>query len=123
MTCPEPPVFAIARSEDSKIASASVAVLLLVFGSVTPLGGTIVAALVKLPVAVGTTVPVIDRVAVPLANKETITLTEPVPLADAQLEPLEAVHVHETAINLSDITSVNSELVTALGPLLVATIV
>ena len=103
--------------------SVSAAVLFALFGSVTPEGGAMVTELVRVPEAVGETVAVSEKVAVPPTAKSTVALILPVPLAEPQLEPLDAVHVHVALVRVAGKLSATAAPETALGPLLLATMV
>lgn len=63
------------------------------------------------------------KVAVPALARLTVVLMLPVPLACPQLEPLDAVHVHETFVKAAGTLSVTVAPVTGLGPSLVTVIV
>ena len=97
----------------------SVATLLAVFGSVTPLGAVTAAVLVSVPLADWATVPRIVKVARPLAGKITVVLmTLPEPLVVAQL-PKVVAQTHVTVMMLAGITLATDALITVPGPLLV----
>lgn len=101
----------------------TVAWLLPPSGSVTPLGLETVAVLVMVPVALDGSDAVRVKVAVPPFTKLTVVLMFPVPLALPQLDPLEAVQVHETLLRMPGTLSVTVAPVTGLGPSLVTVIV
>jgi len=88
-----PSVLVIDRSAVGTNVSVSVAVLLAVFGSVTPAATVAVAVLGSDPVAVEDTVAVRVNVAVPLGNRSTVVAMLPVP-EEGHVDPADAVHVH-----------------------------
>ena len=92
------------------------------FGSAIPLGVATVAVLVSVPVAVLDVCAVRLNVAVPFTARLTVALMLPAPLGEPQLEPAEAVQVHVALLKLAGSTSVTVAPVTAIGPLLVTTI-
>ena len=77
----------------------------------------------SVPVAFGATVAVSVKVAVPFTARSTVALMLPVPLGEPQLEPLEAVQVHVALVNVTGRLSATAAPTTALGPLLLATMV
>lgn len=98
--------------------------LLAGFGSIVPGGTATVTLLVTVPVAALETVTVRAKVAVPPTARLTgVLLILTLPLAAPQLEPAEAVHVHEPIISELGKMSVTVAPVTTLGPALVMTIV
>ena len=117
-----PSLFVIDRSALGVRVSVSVALLLPGVGSVVPDGTATVAVLLSEPVADALTVALTVYVAVPLANRFTVSLMLPLPDA-LQLEPEDAVHVQVTLVRLAGIVSLTVAPVTSLGPLFVATIV
>lgn len=92
-------------------------------GSATPLGKATDAVLVNVPVAVLAVCAVKLNVAVPLTSKLTVVLMFPLPPGTAQLEPADAVQVQVALLKVAGKTSVTVAPVTAIGPLLVTTIV
>ncbi len=93
---------------------------LLPAGSFTPTGAVMVAVLVIVPVPV--TVAVTVKVAVPPLSRSTVALMSPAPLA-GQTEPAVAAQVQVAPLSCAGNRSVTVAPVTALGPVLVATIV
>lgn len=89
------------KSEVGVRVSVSLAELLAEFGSFVPLGAVTVAVLVTVPVAVLATVVLTINVAVPPGNKFTVVSMFTVPLGCAQLEPAEAVQVHDPMTRLA----------------------
>lgn len=100
-----------------------VSVLLVEFGSAVPLGGATVAILLSVPVAVLETVAVSVKVAEPPTSRFTAALILPVPFAVPQLEPDDAVQVHDAFVSVLGKLSVTVAPVTALGPALLTTMV
>jgi hypothetical protein len=117
-----PSVFVIATSATADNVSVSVAELLVLVGSVTPDGTATDAVFDNDPVAPALIAAVSVYVAVPLANKLTVSLIEPVPEAE-QLDPADAIHVHVAPVSAAGSVSVTVAPVTAEGPAFVATIV
>src|SRR6476620_7872276 len=113
----------MARSEDRVIVSVSVALLLVVGLSVTPVGAVTVAVLATEPVADDLTVADTVNVAVPPESRLTVVAMLPVPEAAVQLEPAEARQVQVTPLNCEGIVSATAAPVTSDGPLLVTTMV
>lgn len=111
------------KSEVGVSVSVSLAELFAGLLSVEPAGAATVAVLVKVPVAVLATVALMVNVAVPLGSKLTFVAILTVPLADAQLEPDEALQVHEPITRLVGMMSITSAPTTALGPALLTTTV
>lgn len=89
----------------------------------TPVGLATVAVLVTVPVALAGKVAVIENVAVPPFAKLTVVLMLPVPLALPQVDPLDAVQIHETLVRIAGTLSVTVAPVTGLGPSLVTVMV
>jgi hypothetical protein len=100
----------------------SLALLLPVFGSMTPAGAVMVAVLVKVPEAVGETLAVRVKMALPLAGIFTSALRLPVPLA-GQDEPGAAEQVHVAPERTAGKVSVTRAPATASGPALETPIV
>ena len=100
----------------------SVAELLFRTESLTVFGGVTVTVLVTCPVAVLATVAVTVKVAVPFGIKVTDVLIEPEPFGAAQLEPADAVQVHDALVSVAGKGSVTEAFGTVLGPLFLATI-
>lgn len=117
-----PSVFVIERSATDESVSVSLAELFALVGSVTPDGAAIEAVLVSDPLAPALIAAVSVYVAVPLTNKLTVSLMEPVPEAE-QLEPADATHVHVAPERAAGSVSVTVAPVTADGPVFDATIV
>lgn len=115
-------VLVIVRSVEDSV-SVSVAELFAAFVSTDPGGTAILAEFVREPVAVAATVAVKVYVAVPFTAKLTVVLILPVPLADPQLEPDDAVQVQEALVNVAGKLSATAAPVTALGPELLTVIV
>lgn len=111
------------KSEVGVKVSVSLAELFAGLLSVEPAGAATVAVLVKVPVAVLATVALNVNVAVPPGSRFTFDAMLTVPLADAQLEPVEAVQAHEPMTRLAGMMSVTSAPTTALGPALLTTMV
>ena len=103
--------------------SVSVCELLADVESVTPAGARILAVFASVPVAPAATVAVSEKVAVPPFARLTVVEMLPVPLATPQLEPAEATQVHVAFFRPAGNVSLTAAPATALGPLLVATIV
>src|SRR2546422_8968320 len=118
-----PSVFVIDRSAAGMIVSVSVALLFAGFGSVIPAGGVTAAVFDRVPEALMSSVPVAMNVAVPPTRRFTVRLMFPEPLAAAQLEPLEATHVHVTPVRLAGKLSVTVAPDAAEGPALLTVIV
>jgi len=93
------------------------------FGSATPLGKATEAVFPSVPVAVLATCAVKLKVAVPPTARLTVALIFPLPPGTAQLEPAEAVQVQVALLNAAGKLSVMVAPVTAMGPLLVTTMV
>ena len=91
-------------------------------GSLTPLGGAIVAVFDSVPVAFADSVPVTVNVTEPPAARSTLSARSPLPLA-AHAEPGDAAQVHVAPVSATGSTSVTVAPVTALGPALLAVIV
>ena len=96
------------------------AVLFAGSGSVTPGGAVTVAVLTSVPAAVVASVPRTVKVAVPPTARFTVAARLPLPPA-GQLLPAEATQVHVTPVSATGSTSFTLAPVTALGPLLRAT--
>ncbi len=120
MTVVTPSVLVIDRSAVGVMTVLLSVALLLPAGSFTPTGAVMVAVLVSVPVPV--TVAVTVKVAVPPLSRSTLALMSPAPLA-GQAEPPLALQVQVAPVSCAGSTSVTVAAVTALGPLLVATIV
>ena len=103
--------------------SVSLAELLMELGSFAPLGGATVAIFVSVPVALLEIVAVSVNVAVPPTAKLTVAEMLPFPLGVPQLDPDEAVQVHEAFVNAAGKLSVTVAPVMALGPALLTTMV
>src|SRR5258708_7022607 len=112
----------MARSATAVMVSVSVALLLAGVGSVTPAGAAMVAVLLMVPLAPPATVALTVKVAVPPLSRLTAAAMLPLPLA-GQLEPAEAAQVQAPKVRFAGAVSVTVAAVTALGPLLVATMV
>src|SRR5215831_12579375 len=112
----------MARSATRLMVSVSVALLLPGVGSVTPAGVAILAVLAIEPVALPATVALTVKVAVPPLSRLTLAEMLPLPLA-GQLDPALAAQVQLPMVSPAGAVSVTVAPVTALGPLLVATIV
>src|SRR5690349_541574 len=112
----------MARLAVTTIVSVSVALLLPGFESVTPDGAAIVAVLAIEPVALLATVALTVKVAVPALSRFTLAEMLPLPLA-GQLDPVLAAQVQLPIVRPAGAVSVTVAPVTALGPLLVATMV
>src|SRR2546428_104651 len=117
-----PSFFVIERSATSLTVSVSVAWLLPGVGSVTPTGAAIVSVLAIEPLALPATVALTVNVAVPALSSFTLAAMLPLPLA-GQLDPTLAVQVQAPIVKPAGAVSVIVAPVTALGPLLVATMV
>ena len=111
------------RSESETTELVSVAELFPAVGSVTPAGALIVAVLLSVPVALFAIVAVNVKVAVVLPARLTLALMLPEPLAEPQLAPGEAVHVHVALVKVAGSVSTTLASVIMLGPLFVAVIV
>lgn len=103
--------------------SVSVAELFPEVGSVVPAGTLTVAVLLNVPDASLAMVAFKVKVAVPPLSRLTVVLMLPEPVAAPQLDPGGAVQVQVALVSLTGNVSTTVALVTALGPLLVATIV
>jgi hypothetical protein len=114
-------VLTMARSAVGVSVSVSVA-WLLPAASVVPVGARIVAVLLRVPVAVGTTVAVIVYVAVPLVSKSMVSTMLPVPDV-VQVEPAVATQVQFAPVKVAGRLSVNVAPTTADGPAFFATTV
>src|SRR5260370_1053141 len=112
----------MAKSAIRAMVSVSVALLLTGFGSVTPTGTAMVAVLAVGPLAPPATVALTVKVAVPPLSRLTEAAMLPLPLA-GQLEPAEATQVQAPKVRFAGAVSVTVAAVTALGPLLLATMV
>jgi hypothetical protein len=113
----------IDKSAAGPTESVSVALLSLGFGSITPAGTVTVAAFAKLPVALGTTVPVTVKVTPPPAGKVTGVLMLPLSDAAPQAPPEEPAQVQLTPLRAAGIVSTTVAPVAVLGPALETTIV
>src|SRR5438132_9675011 len=122
LTLVTPSFLVIERSATRLIVSVSVALLLLGVGSVTPTGAAIVAVLAIEPAALPATVALTVNVAVPALSRFTLAAMLPVPLA-GQLDPALAAQVQAPIVKPAGAVSVTVAPMTALGPLLVATMV
>src|SRR4029077_9040936 len=120
LTLVTPSVLVIARSATRLTVSVSVALLLPGVGSVTPAGAATVAVLAIEPVALPAPLALTVNVAVPPLSRLTNTEMLPLPLA-GQLEPADAAQVQVPKVRPDGAVSVTVAPVTALGPLLVAT--
>ena len=116
-------VLVIDKSETGWKSRATVDELLAELGSAMPLGCATVAVFVSVPVAVLAACAVNVKVAVPFTARFTVVLRFPVPLVAVQLEPADAAQVHVAPLNVAGKLSVTVAPVTAIGPLLVTTIV
>src|SRR5437660_241022 len=112
----------MARSATELMVSVSVGLLLCGVGSVTPAGAAMVAVLLMVPLAAPATVALTVKVTLPPRSEERRVAMVPLPLA-GQLEPAEAAQVQAPKVRLAGAVSVTVAAVTALGPLLVATMV
>lgn len=122
VTVPRLLVLVMVRSAVGVSESVSLAELFPGFGSTVPFGTTTDAALVTVPVAVLETFTVSLNVAEPpTARLTALLLMLTTPLDSLQLEPEEAVHVHETIVSGAGKISLTVAPVTALGPALVTT--
>ncbi len=115
-----PSVLVIERSAVGVMTVLLSVALLLPAGSFTPSGAEIVAVLLMVPAPV--TVAVTVNVAAPPESRSTVALMSPAPPA-GQAEPAVAVQVQVAALNCAGNTSVTVAAVTALGPVLLATMV
>ena len=106
---------AVALPGPGRISVGSVAVLLDPSGSTVPGGPVTVAWFSSVPVAAGSTVARIVKVAVPPARRSTVTSIPPVPAA-GQRDPGEAVQVQVTPVSAAGTGSTTRAPVTALGP-------
>ena len=116
-----PSVFVMERSAVGFRVSVSVAELLAVAGSVTPLGAAITAVLTRLPVAVATTVAETVNVADAPTGRSTVVLMLPLPLPAAHDPPPEGAHVQVAPESEAGRVSVTGAATTADGPALPAT--
>src|SRR5438132_616515 len=105
------------------IVSVSVAELLLLLISVTPAGAVTVAVLVNVPPAVGETVPLRTKVAVPPLARLTVVLIDPEPLAAPQLDPADGTQFQVAPVISAGTLSVTVAPVTGTAPLLLTTMV
>lgn len=101
----------------------TVAELLPLLGSVAPPGAATLAVLTIVALAPAGTFAVTVKVAVPETARFTVALMLPVPFAEPQLEPLEAVQVQFTLVRILGTLSVTVAPLAGLGPSLVTTIV
>src|SRR5262245_46741723 len=118
-------IFDRARSADAAIAVSSVDVLFPGSGSVVPAGGVTVAVLVKVPLAVGATVPVALKTTPAPPGRLTVVAMLPVPLAAPQL-PTPATlgwQVQVTFCSVGGKVSATGAPTTSLGPWLVTAMV
>lgn len=111
------------RSGTGRYSRVTVEELFAGLGSATPFGNATVAVFVRIPVAVLAVNAVRLKVAVPLTVKLTVVLMLPFPAGVPQLEPAEAVQVHVALLSEAGNISVTVAPVTAIGPLLVTTMV
>ena len=88
-----------------------------------PDGTVTVAVLTRLPVAPADTVPVSVNVAVPPLRRSTVVPMLPLPEGAPHALPADATHVHAGVVIAAGTASVTVAPITALGPLLLATIV
>ena len=117
-----PSVLVIDTSARRVIVVVSVAVLFAAVGSVVPPGRATDAVFDNVPVAVDTTVALIEKVTDP--PDRTLTVAEMLPEPDGgQLEPAEAVHVQVTPERVAGMVSVTVAPTIADGPALDATTV
>ena len=121
-----PSVLVTPRLTRGSATVAAVAELFVESSSGIEAGPATVAVFDSVPVNVDASVAVMVYVAEPPTTRLAVVLSEPVPLAAAQVEPVEAVHVH-----VAEVRTAGSVSVTAIaavpdrgnGPLLVATTV
>ena len=118
----EPSVFTIDRLADGFRVSVSVAVLLVVVGSVTPVGAVIETVFVSEPVVPTAMVAVRVYVAEPPESRFTVSLIDPEPEA-AHVEPDVATQVHVAPLSDGFSVSRTAAPTTLDGPLFDATIV
>src|SRR5262245_19879211 len=120
-----PSSLVIARSAWDVRVLLSVAVLFVPLGSVTPAGGATVAVLVNEPVAEGSIATVKVKVTVALTGRSTVVARAPTPLVGPVTvpPPLLALAVHVAAVTPAGSGSDTLAPVTALGPLLLTTMV
>src|SRR6516225_874233 len=113
------------RSASGVRLSLSLALLLAGLGSVTPVGGMIVAVLVNRPVAEGSVWTVKVNVTLALIGRLTVVARSPVPLlGPATLPPPVALtNVQLAAVTPGGTESATLAPVTSLGPLLLTTMV
>lgn len=97
--------------------------LLAGFGSAVPDGRATVAVLTRVPVAVLETVAVTVTVTVLPFGRLAVVLMFPVPPGWPQVAPLEPAHVQMALLNVAGKTSEMVAPLTAIGPLLVTTMV
>ncbi len=118
------PVLVIARSAIALMVSGpSVAELLTAFGSGIVDGAVTVTVFDRVPVALLAICATNVNVAVPFGARLTVVPILPDPLAEAQLEPAEARQDHEALVMIAGSVSLTVAPDTALGPLLVTTMV
>src|SRR5262245_12971548 len=117
------PDFVTTRSADAAIAVVSESLSLPGTGSGVSAGGATLALLTKVPVAVGSTVPVATKVTKPPAGRSTVVAMSPLPVAVPQLDPGAGLHVHVTSLSTVGNVSVTAAPLTAEGPALATVIV
>src|SRR5438477_475121 len=123
----DPSVLVMARSETREAVSVSVALLLLVLGSVVPAGAVTVAVFTRLPVAAGLAVPVTVKTTELPAPAAMLTvalrlLPKPLPPLVTEAVPV-VLEVHVTPVRLAGRVSATVAPMTLLGPLLVTVMV
>src|SRR5438132_269373 len=123
----DPSSLVMARSATSEAVSVSVALLLLVLGSVVPGAGLTVAVLTRLPVAEDRAVPLILKTTELPAPAGMLTmalrlLPEPLPPLLTEALPV-VLDVHVTPVRVTGMLSATVAPMASLGPLLVTVIV
>src|SRR5262249_37463406 len=93
------PDFVTTRSADAAIAVASESLSLPGTGSGVSAGGATLALLTRVPVAVGSTVPVATKVAEPPAGRATVVAMSPLPAATPPLHPWPRLHLPGTPLS------------------------
>lgn len=108
-----PLVFVIDKSPPAAIGSASLAELLVAFGSLLPPGGVTDAVFVKDPDAPGSRRPTRVNVAVPPGARSTVEAMDPLPAALSQFDPDDATQVQVTDPSMAGTASFTCALFTA----------
>src|SRR5262249_45356644 len=92
-------------------------------GSGVSAGGATLALLTRVPVAVGSTVPVATKVTAPPAGRSTVVAMLPLPVAAPQRDPGAGLHAHARALSTGGNVPAPGAPPPAVGPALATVIV